>query len=49
MLEGLRRLHALGAQRAQVTVGHQREPANQLYERTGFAVVDRHMAWALAP
>jgi mycothiol synthase len=48
MLEGLRRLHALGAERVQVSVGWQREPANQLYERTGFAPIDRQMGWKLA-
>jgi hypothetical protein len=48
MVEGLRRLHVLGARNAQVSVGVQRGPANQLYETTGFALVDRQAAWKLA-
>lgn len=47
MLEGLRRLHALGTERVQLSVGAHRPPANQLYERIGFTRIDQQAAWKL--
>jgi ribosomal protein S18 acetylase RimI-like enzyme len=39
LMEGIRRLHALGAQQVFVTVDADVEPARQLYERAGFQTV----------
>jgi ribosomal protein S18 acetylase RimI-like enzyme len=45
MLEGLRRLHTLGATTALVSTGAGRTPANRLYEAVGFGLVGRQVAW----
>ncbi len=41
MLEGLWRLHALGARSALVTSLHDNEAASELYESGGFRTLDR--------
>lgn len=46
MYEGLRRLQALGAERAWVNSWHASLPANRLYESCGFTLADRIRAWA---
>jgi len=45
MYAGLDLLRRRGARNAQLSVGVQRGPANQLYESTGFRLVDRQTAW----
>ena len=47
MYEGMRRLQALGAERAFVNSWHASLPANRLYESAGFQVVDRQRKWTL--
>ncbi len=45
MVEGLRRLRALGAHTALVNTYYEDEPAIRLYESLGFREVDRFCAW----
>ena len=45
MVEGLRRLRALGAHTALVNTYHEDEPAIRLYESLGFREMDRFYAW----
>jgi len=45
MVEGLRRLRALGAHTAFVNTYYEDEPAIQLYESLGFREMDRFYAW----
>ena len=45
MHEGLRRLHALGAQRAHVLAWGEKGGGAQLYPSAGFAVIDRIEGW----
>ncbi len=48
MYEGMRRLQALGAERAFVNSWHESLPANRLYDSAGFQVVDRQRKWKLS-
>jgi ribosomal protein S18 acetylase RimI-like enzyme len=48
LTEGLRRLHALGAEIAYVITNGDNVAANPLYETVGFRVVDENHAWVKA-